>query len=104
VTGTAEALTHPAYGRVAPRPRIRRSRCCWPTIRDPDDAEEDATTLGAACVSGSDEVVVVDPGPEPTTTSTIAKLAGCGRIGTGPDHAIAHGDHTDAIEQAGGAL
>jgi glyoxylase-like metal-dependent hydrolase (beta-lactamase superfamily II) len=92
VTGTAEPLTHPAYGRLRPV----TATASVLLADNPGLMTLDGTNTWVLRGPGNEEIVVVDPGPD--DDAHIAKVAGLGRI------ALAlishrHGDHTDAIDK-----
>jgi glyoxylase-like metal-dependent hydrolase (beta-lactamase superfamily II) len=69
VTGTAESLTHPAYGRLRPVTETASVLLA----NNPGLMTLDGTNTWVLRGPGSDEVVVVDPGPD--DDEHIAKLA-----------------------------
>jgi glyoxylase-like metal-dependent hydrolase (beta-lactamase superfamily II) len=92
MTGDPEALTHPAYGRLRPV----TDTASVLLANNPGKMTLDGTNTWVLRAPGSDEVVIVDPGPD--DDEHIAAVAGVGRI------ALAlishrHGDHTDAIDK-----
>ena len=92
MTGTAELLTHPAYGRLRPV----TDTASVLLANNPGLMTLDGTNTWVLRGPGSDEIVVVDPGPD--DDEHIAKVAGLGSI----DLVLIshrHGDHTDAIDK-----
>jgi glyoxylase-like metal-dependent hydrolase (beta-lactamase superfamily II) len=92
VTETAEALTHPAYGELRPV----TDTASVLLANNPGLMTLEGTNSWVLRGPGSDEVVVVDPGPD--DDEHIAKLAGVGRIAL-VLISHRHGDHTDAIDK-----
>jgi len=92
VTGTAESLTHPAYGTLRPV----TDTASVLLADNPGLMTLDGTNTWVLRGPRSDEVVVVDPGPD--DDEHIAKLVGVGRIAL-VLISHRHGDHTDAIDK-----
>ncbi|MDT5169827.1 MAG: hypothetical protein QOD02_3158, partial [Mycobacterium sp.] len=92
VTGTVEALMHPAYGRLRPV----TDTASVLLADNPGLMTLDGTNTWVLRGPRSDEVVIVDPGPD--DDEHIAKLAGVGRIAL-VLISHRHGDHTDAIDK-----
>jgi glyoxylase-like metal-dependent hydrolase (beta-lactamase superfamily II) len=92
VTVDAEPLTHPAYGRVRPV----TATASVLLADNPGLMTLEGTNTWVLRGSGSDELVVVDPGPD--DDEHIAKVAELG-------HVVLvlishrHGDHTDGIDK-----
>jgi glyoxylase-like metal-dependent hydrolase (beta-lactamase superfamily II) len=85
-------LEHPAYGLLRPVTETASVLLC----NNPGLMTLDGTNTWVLRGPGSDEMVVVDPGPE--DDEHIAKIADLGKI---PLVLISHkhGDHTDAIDK-----
>ena len=92
MTGTAESLTHPAYGTLRPV----TDTASVLLADNPGLMTLDGTNTWVLRGPRSDEVVVVDPGPD--DDEHIAKLVGVGRIAL-VLISHRHGDHTDAIDK-----
>jgi glyoxylase-like metal-dependent hydrolase (beta-lactamase superfamily II) len=92
VTETAESPTHPAYGRL--RPVTDTASVLLADNRGLMTLE--GTNTWVLRGPRSDEVVVVDPGPD--DDDHIAKLVDVGRIAL-VLISHRHGDHTDAIDK-----
>jgi len=92
VIDAAESLTHPAYGRLRPV----TDTASVLLANNPGLLTLDGTNTWVLQGPGSDEVVVVDPGPD--DDEHIAKIAGLGRIAL-VLISHRHGDHTDAIDK-----
>jgi glyoxylase-like metal-dependent hydrolase (beta-lactamase superfamily II) len=92
VTGTAESSTHPAYGRLRPVTETASVLLA----DNPGLMTLDGTNTWVLRGPGSDEVVIVDPGPD--DDEHIAKIAGLGHIAM-VLISHRHGDHTDAIDK-----
>jgi glyoxylase-like metal-dependent hydrolase (beta-lactamase superfamily II) len=92
VTDAAESLTHPAYGRLRPV----TDTASVLLANNPGLMTLDGTNTWVLRGPGSDEVVVVDPGPD--NDEHIAEIAGLGRIAL-VLISHRHGDHTDAIDK-----
>jgi len=90
VTGTA--LTHPAYGRLRPV----TDTASVLLADNPGLMTLEGTNTWVLRSPRSDEVVVVDPGPD--DDKHIAKLVDVGRIAL-VLISHRHGDHTDAIDK-----
>jgi len=84
-------VTHPAYGMLRPVTESASVLLC----HNPGPLTLDGTNTWVLRAPGSDEMVVVDPGPD--DAEHIGRLAGLGRI---PLVLISHrhGDHTDGID------
>ena len=84
-------MTHPAYGMLRPVTESASVLLC----HNPGPLTLDGTNTWVLRAPGSDEMVVVDPGPD--DAEHIGRLAGLGRI---PLVLISHrhGDHTDGID------
>ena len=92
VIDAAESLTHPAYGRLRPVTETASVLLA----NNPGLLTLDGTNTWVLQGTGSDEVVVVDPGPD--DDEHIAKIAGLGRVAL-VLISHRHGDHTDAIDK-----
>jgi glyoxylase-like metal-dependent hydrolase (beta-lactamase superfamily II) len=92
VTDTAESLTHPAYGRLRPV----TDTASVLLANNPGLMTLEGTNTWVLRGAGSDEIVVVDPGPD--DDEHIANIAGLGRIAV-VLISHRHGDHTDAIDK-----
>jgi len=92
VTDTAESLTHPAYGRLRPV----TDTASVLLANNPGLMTLEGTNTWVLRGAGSDEIVVVDPGPD--DDEHIANIAGLGRIAA-VLISHRHGDHTDAIDK-----
>ena len=93
MTGTAETFTpHPAYGELRPV----TDTASVLLANNPGLMTLEGTNTWVLRGPGSDEVVVVDPGPD--DDEHIAKLAEVGRIAL-VLISHRHGDHTDAIDK-----
>ena len=84
-------MTHPAYGVLRPVMETASVLLC----DNPGPLTLDGTNTWVLRSPGSDEMVVVDPGPD--DAQHIGRLAGLGRI---PLVLISHrhGDHTEGID------
>ena len=84
-------MTHPAYGLLRPVTESASVLLC----QNPGPLTLDGTNTWVLRAPGSDEMVIVDPGPD--DAEHIGRLAGLGRI---PLVLISHrhGDHTDGID------
>lgn len=92
MTDTAESLTHPAYGRLRPV----TDTASVLLANNPGLMTLEGTNTWVLRGDGSDEMVVVDPGPD--DDEHIANIAGLGRIAV-VLISHRHGDHTDAIDK-----
>ena len=93
MTGTAETFTpHPAYGEL----RAVTDTASVLLANNPGLMTLEGTNTWVLRGPGSDEVVVVDPGPD--DDDHIAKLTEVGRIAL-VLISHRHGDHTDAIDK-----
>jgi glyoxylase-like metal-dependent hydrolase (beta-lactamase superfamily II) len=92
VTHPAESLTHPAYGRLRPV----TDTASVLLANNPGLMTLEGTNTWVLRGEGSDEIVIVDPGPD--DDDHIATLAGLGRIAV-VLISHRHGDHTDAIDK-----
>jgi glyoxylase-like metal-dependent hydrolase (beta-lactamase superfamily II) len=87
-----EALTHPAYGKLRPV----TDTASVLLANNPGLMTLEGTNTWVLRGDGSDEIVVVDPGPD--DDEHIANIAGLGRIAV-VLISHRHGDHTDAIDK-----
>ncbi|MGA8328854.1 MAG: MBL fold metallo-hydrolase [Mycobacterium sp.] len=92
MTVSAEATTHPAYGQLRPV----TDTASVLLADNPGLMTLEGTNTWVLRGPRSDEVVVVDPGPD--DDNHIAKLAAVGRIAL-VLISHRHGDHTDAIDK-----
>jgi glyoxylase-like metal-dependent hydrolase (beta-lactamase superfamily II) len=92
MTGTAESPTHPAYGRLRPVTETASVLLA----HNPGLLTLDGTNTWVLRGPGSDEMVVVDPGPD--DDEHLANIASLGRIAL-VLISHRHGDHTDAIDK-----
>jgi glyoxylase-like metal-dependent hydrolase (beta-lactamase superfamily II) len=92
VTEAAESLTHPAYARL----RAVTDTASVLLADNPGLLTLEGTNTWVLRGPGSDEVVIVDPGPD--DDEHIARVAGVGRIAL-VLISHRHGDHTDAIDK-----
>jgi glyoxylase-like metal-dependent hydrolase (beta-lactamase superfamily II) len=92
VTVDAEPLTHPAYGRLRPV----TATASVLLANNPGLMTLEGTNTWVLRGSGSDELVIVDPGPD--DDEHIAKVAEVGRIAL-VLISHRHGDHTDGIDK-----
>jgi glyoxylase-like metal-dependent hydrolase (beta-lactamase superfamily II) len=92
VTDTAESPTHPAYGQLRPV----TDTASVLLANNPGLMTLDGTNTWVLRGPGSDEVVVVDPGPD--DDEHIANIVAVGRIAL-VLISHRHGDHTDAIDK-----
>ena len=92
MTGTAEPPTHPAYGRLRPV----TDTASVLLANNPGLMTLDGTNTWVLRGPRSDEVMVVDPGPD--DDDHIAKIVGLGRIAL-VLISHRHCDHTDAIDK-----
>src|SRR6202451_4338210 len=93
MTGTAETFTpHPAYGELRPV----TATASHLLANNPGLMTLEGTNTWVLRGPDSDELVVVDPGPD--DGEHIAKVAGLGRIAM-VLISHRHGDHTDAIDK-----
>jgi len=92
VTGSTESLTHPAYGRLRPVTETASVLLA----DNPGLLTLEGTNTWVLRGPGSDEMVVVDPGPD--DDEHIARIADLGRIAL-VLISHRHGDHTDAIDK-----
>ena len=86
------AIEHPAYGQLRPVTDTASVLLC----DNPGKMTLDGTNTWVLRGPGSDELVVVDPGPD--DDAHIEKLAALGRI-TLVLISHKHGDHTDGIDK-----
>jgi glyoxylase-like metal-dependent hydrolase (beta-lactamase superfamily II) len=92
VTETAEPLTHPAYGRL----RAVTDTASVLLADNPGLLTLDGTNTWVLRGPRSDELVIVDPGPD--HDEHIARIAALGRIAL-VLISHRHGDHTDGIDK-----
>jgi glyoxylase-like metal-dependent hydrolase (beta-lactamase superfamily II) len=92
VTEVAESLTHPAYGRL----RAVTDTVSVLLADNPGLLTLEGTNTWVLRGPGSDEMVVVDPGPE--DDKHIERVAAAGRISL-VLISHRHGDHTDGIDK-----
>ncbi|OBG99463.1 MBL fold metallo-hydrolase [Mycobacterium sp. E2699] len=92
MTEIAESPTHPAYGRL----RAVTATVSVLLADNPGLLTLDGTNTWVLRGPGSDEMVVVDPGPE--DDEHIARVAAVGRISL-VLISHRHGDHTDGIDK-----
>ncbi|MGH3576521.1 MAG: MBL fold metallo-hydrolase [Mycobacterium sp.] len=92
MTGTAELLTHPAYGRLRPV----TDTASVLLAENPGLMTLEGTNTWVLRGPRSNEVVIVDPGPD--DAEHIAGVADLGRIAL-VLISHRHGDHTDAIDK-----
>jgi glyoxylase-like metal-dependent hydrolase (beta-lactamase superfamily II) len=92
VTETAESLSHPAYGRL----RAVTGTASVLLANNPGLMTLEGTNTWVLRGPGSDEVVVVDPGPD--DDEHIALVAAVGRVAL-VLISHRHGDHTDGIDK-----
>ncbi len=92
MTDAAQSLTHPAYGQLRPV----TDTASVLLANNPGKMTLDGTNTWVLRAPGSDEVVVVDPGPD--DDEHIAAVAAAGRIAL-VLISHRHGDHTDAIDK-----
>ena len=92
VTAAAESLTHPAYGRV----RAVTDSASVLLCDNPGLLTLEGTNTWVLRGKGSNELVVVDPGPD--DDEHIGRIAALGRI-TLVLISHRHGDHTDGIDK-----
>ncbi|MGH3554297.1 MAG: MBL fold metallo-hydrolase, partial [Mycobacterium sp.] len=92
MTGSAELLTHPAYGRLRPV----TDTASVLLADNPGLMTLEGTNTWVLRGPRSDEVVIVDPGPD--DAEHIAGVADLGRIAL-VLISHRHGDHTDAIDK-----
>jgi glyoxylase-like metal-dependent hydrolase (beta-lactamase superfamily II) len=92
VTGAAESLTHPAYDRLRPV----TDTASVLLAKNPGLMTLEGTNTWLLRGPRSDEMVVVDPGPD--DDEHIARVAGLGRIAL-VLISHRHADHTDAIDK-----
>lgn len=88
----AESLTHPAYGRL----RAVTDTASVLLADNPGLLTLEGTNTWVLRASGSDEMVIVDPGPD--DDEHIETTAGLGRIAL-VLISHRHGDHTDGIDK-----
>lgn len=91
----AESLTHPAYGQL----RAVTGSASVLLAGNPGLLTLEGTNTWVLRGPGSDELVVVDPGPD--DDEHIAGIAGLGRIAL-VLISHRHGDHTDSIDKLAG--
>jgi glyoxylase-like metal-dependent hydrolase (beta-lactamase superfamily II) len=92
VTVDAEPLTHPAYGRLRPV----TATASVLLANNPGLMTLEGTNTWVLRGSGSDELVIVDPGPD--DDEHIGKVAELGHIAL-VLISHRHGDHTDGIDK-----
>jgi glyoxylase-like metal-dependent hydrolase (beta-lactamase superfamily II) len=92
VTEAAESLTHPAYGKL----RAVTDTASVLLADNPGLLTLDGTNTWVLRGPGSDELVIVDPGPD--DDEHIARIAVLGRIAL-VLISHRHGDHTDGIDK-----
>jgi glyoxylase-like metal-dependent hydrolase (beta-lactamase superfamily II) len=92
MTDAAESLTHPAYGRLRPVTETASVLLA----NNPGLMTLDGTNTWVLQGPGSDEVVVVDPGPD--DDEHVGKIAALGNIAL-VLISHRHGDHTDGIDK-----
>ncbi|MCV7441314.1 MBL fold metallo-hydrolase [Mycobacterium paraense] len=92
MTEVAESLTHPAYGRL----RAVTDTVSVLLADNPGLLTLEGTNTWVLRGPGSDELVVVDPGPE--DDAHIERVAAAGRISL-VLISHRHGDHTDGIDK-----
>ncbi|WP_163755647.1 MBL fold metallo-hydrolase [Mycobacterium botniense] len=92
MTGVAESLNHPAYGRLRPV----TDTASVLLAENPGLMTLEGTNTWVLRGRGSDELVIVDPGPD--DDAHIARLAALGRIAL-VLISHRHGDHTDGIDK-----
>jgi glyoxylase-like metal-dependent hydrolase (beta-lactamase superfamily II) len=88
----AESLSHPAYGRLRPV----TDTVSVLLADNPGLLTLEGTNTWVLCGPGSDELVIVDPGPD--DDEHITRLAALGRIAL-VLISHRHPDHTDAIDK-----
>ncbi|MBS4727746.1 MBL fold metallo-hydrolase [Mycobacterium sp. SM1] len=91
MTEAAQSLTHPAYGRLRPVTETASVLLA----NNPGLMTLDGTNTWVLRRPGSDEVLVVDPGPD--DDDHITRVAGAGRIAL-VLISHRHGDHTGGID------
>lgn len=84
--------SHPAYGRLRPVTETASVLLC----DNPGILTLEGTNTWVLCGPGSDELVIIDPGPD--DDAHIERLAGLGRIGL-VLISHKHGDHTEGIDK-----
>lgn len=92
MTEAPESLSHPAYGRL----RAVTDTASVLLADNPGLLTLEGTNTWVLRGRGSDELVVVDPGPD--DGEHIARVAGLGRV-TLVLISHRHGDHTDGIDK-----
>ncbi|OBI84080.1 MBL fold metallo-hydrolase [Mycobacterium sp. 1245805.9] len=92
MTETAESLTHPAYGRL----RAVTDTASVLLADNPGLMTLEGTNTWVLRGPGSDELVIVDPGPD--DDEHIARIAALGRVAL-VLISHRHGDHTDGIDK-----
>lgn len=92
MTEAPESLSHPAYGRL----RAVTDTASVLLADNPGLLTLEGTNTWVLRGRGSDELVVVDPGPD--DDEHIARVAGLGRV-TLVLISHRHGDHTDGIDK-----
>jgi glyoxylase-like metal-dependent hydrolase (beta-lactamase superfamily II) len=92
MTDAAESLTHPAYGRLRPVTETASVLLA----NNPGLMTLDGTNTWVLQGPGSDELVVVDPGPD--DDEHVGKIAALGHIAV-VLISHRHGDHTDGIDK-----
>ena len=92
MTEVAESLTHPAYGRL----RAVTDTASVLLADNPGLLTLEGTNTWVLRGPGSDELVIVDPGPD--DDEHIARVAALGRIAL-VLISHRHGDHTDGIDK-----
>jgi glyoxylase-like metal-dependent hydrolase (beta-lactamase superfamily II) len=91
VAGPAESLSHPAHGRL----RAVTDTASVLLADNPGLLTLEGTNTWVLSGAGSDELVIVDPGPD---DEHIARVAALGRIAL-VLISHRHGDHTDGIDK-----
>jgi len=92
VAGTAELLTHPAYGRLRPVTDTASTLLA----DNPGKMTLEGTNTWVLRGPRSDEVVIIDPGPD--DDEHIARVAAVARVAL-ILISYRHGDHTGGIDK-----